>query len=323
MTPLKIVCTEPTIMDKRPDICVVDPDPGLASALGSLLHRYGIGVRRFDTLPGCLEMLDSGLLDGSVMFLDIDVCEAQPATLLEHVRAAAARLSVVAVTDGGDLALRERIVGAGALDLVRRPLLAAYVFNRLREELPGEPGLPKDGMVALSLRDGTQVTFRMMQPEDAEIEQAFVTALSERSRSLRFFSGLRQLPPRLLALLTNPDYPLSYALIATVNEDSRERQIGVARYAPTGEAGVAEFAVVVSDEWQGQGVGSQLLQLVISAAAIAGLRRLEGLILRENKEMLSLAKSLGFAVDRGHSPDLSMIRVVKELTGRRQPSPGV
>jgi RimJ/RimL family protein N-acetyltransferase len=304
--------------DNRTAICVVDSDPVLASALGSLLQRYGICVRRFDEFPEFLAVLDSGCFDGSVLFLDLDACAAEPAALLEEIRASAARLSVVAVTSDWDADLRERVVAAGALELVRRPLLAAYVFNRLREELPGGQSLPREGMMTLSLRDGTPVTFRMMQPEDADIEQAFVTSLSERSRSQRFFSGLRQLTPRMLALLTNPDYPKSYALIATVTEGGRERQIGVARYAPTGEEGVAEFAVVVSDEWQGHGVGSELLQLVIIAAAIAGLRRLEGVILRENERMLTLAKKLGFVVEPGSPPDASTVLVARQFAGQDQ-----
>lgn len=300
----------------RPPICIVDPDPILACALSSLLRHYGIDVHRFEALPEFLALLDSGRFDGSVLFLDLDVCRGSATTVVEQIHTCTNRLSVVAVASDVDAALRKRILGAGALDLVRRPLLAAYVFNRLREELASGQNLPEQGMMTLSLRDGTPVTFRMMQPEDADIEQAFVASLSERSRSQRFFSGLRQLTPQMLALLTTPDYPQSYALIATVAEGGRERQIGVARYAPTGEEGVAEFAVVVADEYQGQGVGSHLLQLVIIAAAIAGLRRLEGIILRENEEMLTLANNLGFVVEQRSQHDASTVLVAREFAGQ-------
>lgn len=162
---------------------------------------------------------------------------------------------------------------------------------------------------SVELKDGSRITIRVMRPEDSGIEQDFVRRLSARSKYLRFFSGLKQLSPRMLEKLTNPEYPESYALLAIASDGEQEQEIGVARYAPTGSAGVAEFAVVVADEWQGLGVASLLLHGVIAAATVAGIGRLEGLVLRENDRMMKLSQKLGFRATRCPDDDPAVVRV--------------
>ena len=159
--------------------------------------------------------------------------------------------------------------------------------------LANESQLANVILSSVELKDGSRITIRVMRPEDAGIEQDFVRRLSARSKYLRFFSGLKQLSPRMLEKLTNPEYPESYALLAIASDGEQEQEISVARYAPTGSAGVAEFAVVVADEWQGLGVASLLLHGVIAAATVAGIGRLEGLVLRENDRMMKLSQSWG------------------------------
>ncbi len=68
-----------------------------------------------------------------------------------------------------------------------------------------------------------------------------------------------------------------------------------ARYAPTGNRGCRR---ICRREWrmngEGFGIASELMHFVITAAAVAGIKCLEGLVLRENAAMLSLAQKLGF-----------------------------
>ena len=140
-----------------------------------------------------------------------------------------------------------------------------------------------------------------------------------------FFSGLKKLMPYMLKELTNPIYPISYALIATTMVEGREQQIAVGRYSPTGAEGVAEFAVVVADEWHGHGIASALMRFVITAAAVGGIKSLEGLVLRENKAMLALAQKLGFEHVSDYDDDnpniVHVIRHLAEPPDNEQPTP--
>ena len=120
----------------------------------------------------------------------------------------------------------------------------------------------------------------------------------------------------MLTELTNPIYPISYALIATTMLEGREHQIAVGRYAPTDTEGIAEFAVVVADEWHGQGIASQLMRFVIIAAAVGGIKTLEGLVLRENTAMLALSKKLNFEHVSGNDDEAHIVRVIRHLVDK-------
>ncbi len=160
--------------------------------------------------------------------------------------------------------------------------------------------------------DGTLVTIRTIRPEDREIEQAFVSGLSSDSRYSRFFAAVSELSPRLLDQFTQLDFPGEMALIATIQVEMQEQEIGVARFAQGSLHGSAEFAVVVADSWQGRGLGRELLQHLFHVAQEVGLEKIEGIVLRNNTKMLRFCTELGFTVKQ-NPDDEELVRLSKEL----------
>ena len=116
----------------------------------------------------------------------------------------------------------------------------------------------------------------------------------------------------MLDRFTRTDYPSELALVATIQRDTDELQIGVARYAPGTSSDSAEFAVVVADEWHGRGVGRSLLSCLFAEAEKAGVKELEGVVFRTNSEMLRLAKELGFDAS-SYPGDVNLVRLRKGL----------
>ena len=145
-----------------------------------------------------------------------------------------------------------------------------------------------------TLPDGTAVRLRPVRPEDAAIEQAFVAALSDQSRYMRFFNPTKSLPPRLLARLTQLDYEREMALLSF----DGEAMTGVARYSPLRDGSSCEFAVTVADAWQGRGLGSLLMRRLIEAARGAGYASMLGTVLSTNHPMHGLMARLGFVASR-------------------------
>ncbi|MDZ7784825.1 MAG: GNAT family N-acetyltransferase [Halioglobus sp.] len=296
-------------------VYVVDSNGDLGAALGALLKNYSIRVEAHATTRAFLEQAEQSTLTNSCLLLALDsICE-DGLPLVRQVHERLPQLPLIVLCDTPDDALRDRLIDAGAIDAIGKSLVDAYIFTRLSKLLPADPGLPVIKPSTMRLPDGTEVTFRMMSPDDVDIERRFIAALSDRSRYLRFFSGLREVPAYLLKRLVDPRFPVSYALIATIADDTGERQIGVARYAPTARDGVAEFAVVVADEWQGFGVASQLLHGIMTAATVAGIRRIEGLVLHENRPMLRLARKLGFEESPEKDDGPGVVKVAKNLRG--------
>ena len=121
----------------------------------------------------------------------------------------------------------------------------------------------------------------------------------------------------MLEQFTHPRYPRNWALIATISDAGEDKEIGVARYAATEAESCAEFAVVVADEWQGLGIATRLLRELITVAESAGMKRLEGVVLRENLAMLEFAKELGFTTER-HPDDATVVRVIRDLATPEQ-----
>jgi acetyltransferase len=160
--------------------------------------------------------------------------------------------------------------------------------------------------------DGTRVTIRTMRPQDREIEEQFVRQLTPTSKYYRFHAALRELTEYMLDHFTNVNYPDEMALIATIHAGDAEQEIGVARYVRTRAPDTAEIAVVISDEWQGKGIGKKLLKDLRGFAHQAGIRHLEARVLPDNRRMLELAQDLGFRVKPG-GDDPSAVELGKDV----------
>ena len=148
----------------------------------------------------------------------------------------------------------------------------------------------------LQLADGTNITIRPIRPEDAEIEQSFVRKLSPQSKYFRFMQSLNELTPEMLVRFTQLDYNRELALIAVQEKAGAEIELGVARYVMNPDGKSCEFALVVADEWQHRGIGSQLMTHLMEAAQERGFSSMDGEILADNQKMLDLVRSLGFHI---------------------------
>ena len=124
-----------------------------------------------------------------------------------------------------------------------------------------------------------------------------IKSMSSRSRWLRFASPLNRLSDKQLDYLTNLDGKNRMAWCALIHEKNQEKGIGLSRYVKlTEENNVAEFAVTVVDEFQGQGVGYALLKKLIRSAMDNGITILRGYLHPDNKRMLALCKRLSASI---------------------------
>ncbi len=145
------------------------------------------------------------------------------------------------------------------------------------------------------LPDGLDLIIRPIRPEDAEMEKIFVRNLSDESRYFRFMQTLQELTPVMLMRFTQIDYDREMALIAVQREENgEEKQVGVARYSINPDGETCEFALVVSDDMQGKGLGHKLMNCLMAAGRSRGLKVIEGEVLTNNYGMLKLMSKLGF-----------------------------
>ncbi len=148
-----------------------------------------------------------------------------------------------------------------------------------------------DGFMALVLRDGTRVFVRRVRAEDAAALQRLVGRSSDRSVELRFFGPLKELSDGMARRFAEVDGKDRFALVALDPQDPGEI-VAVVRYAREEGTDGAEYAALIEDGFQGKGLGIGMTKSLIEAARENGIGYLHALVMRENKGMLSLLRSL-------------------------------
>ena len=168
----------------------------------------------------------------------------------------------------------------------------------------------------VDLKDGRRAILRPVLPQDAQAEQAFVTAMTPQTRHRRFHVPIRELGPRLLQALTQIDYRSHVAIVAHAAPHrglfEEPAIVADARYALLdGNPHEAEFAIAVADEWQGVGLGTAMMRFLLDHARSCGVRRLAGDVLHDNERMLATVRRLGARLRR--HPDDPLL-VLAELS---------
>ncbi len=152
------------------------------------------------------------------------------------------------------------------------------------------------------LKNKTPVVIRPIKPEDEPLMVKFHETLSEESVYHRYFSALklsqRVAHERLTRICFN-DYDREIALVSELKvAKGEERKIlGVGRLSKLRGVNEAEFAVLISDDWQGQGLGSELLKQLVQIGRDEKLDRLSGQILLDNHAMQHICRNIGFKVE--------------------------
>ncbi len=142
------------------------------------------------------------------------------------------------------------------------------------------------------LRDGSVLRLRAPEPDDEEAIKRFFDRLDPESSYLRFHGHVRS--DRVAAHYAAADGENRVALLA-----HREGEIvAVAGYERLRELGAAEVAFAVLASEQGRGLGTRMLEQLAAYAAEHGVDRFDASVIAENRRMLGVFSSAGFAVRR-------------------------
>ncbi|WP_376795615.1 GNAT family N-acetyltransferase [Thermogemmatispora sp.] len=241
------------------------------------------------------------------------------------------------------LAALERVLVSMSMLLVEQPLIKEIDINPLLAT-GGEDVLVLDARVVLHpntvpadqlprpairpyplqyvgswhLPDGTPVVIRPIRPEDEPLMVRFHETLSERTVYLRWLHMLglsqRTAHERLVDRCFI-DYERELALVALWRDPApgqgAEAIIAIGRLIRLPRGDEAEFALLVSDRFQRQGVGSELLRRLIEVARQEGLKCLRGYLLPENRAMQQLCRRFGFRL--AYQPAEGLMEALYEL----------
>jgi acetyltransferase len=144
------------------------------------------------------------------------------------------------------------------------------------------------------------VLIRPIRPEDEPLIVAFHDRLSERTVVQRYFTALdinARTAHERLTRICFIDYDRELALVAETNDPVAGPVIGgVSRMIRQDDGRSATLAVVVADDFQGQGLGEALMRRTLSAARLESITQVLIYFLPENTRMSNLSRKLGFAL---------------------------
>jgi acetyltransferase len=150
-----------------------------------------------------------------------------------------------------------------------------------------------------TMKDNTQVTIRPISAEDEMLMHGFHESLSDRTVYMRYLSpmlaSIRTTHERL-ARVTHNDYDREIALVVEGEKDGEKAIFGVARLSKLrGTNEEARFTMLISDAYQGQGLGKELLTRIIKIGRDEKIKRIIALMSPENDAMKKLCRKVGFS----------------------------
>ena len=152
------------------------------------------------------------------------------------------------------------------------------------------------------LKNRASVIIRPIKPEDEPAMVKFHETLSEESVYHRYFSGLKlsqRIAHERLTRICFNDYDREIALVAELKPmlaEDEKKIIAVGRLSKLTGTNEGEFALLISDAWHRQGLGTELLHRLIEIGKVEKLSKITGQILAENHAMHHICGKVGFKV---------------------------
>ncbi|MBN1644267.1 MAG: GNAT family N-acetyltransferase [Dehalococcoidales bacterium] len=167
------------------------------------------------------------------------------------------------------------------------------------------------------LKDGSLIRIRPIKQSDTEAWFEFARNISSETG----YRGSRHIPKEMkledAIRYCVVDYDNTMAFVGEVTQDGRKKIVATGRYYRLPQRNRAEVTLImIEDGYRGKGVGTKLLEAMVSYARNQGITHFEGEIAAENKEMMSVYTGYGFHIDSELTSDQYHIRLPISRTAR-------
>ena len=162
-------------------------------------------------------------------------------------------------------------------------------------------------------RQGDRLKIRPIRPEDEPLMVQFHKDLSEESVYLRYAHTVKlkqRIAHERLTRICFIDYDREMILVADYKNPQTAAQeiVAVARLSKLHSSNEAEFALIVSDRYQHQGIGTELVRRLLEIGKEENLEAIVGYVLTSNNKMQSICRQLGFQLYP--DPETGMLKVI-------------
>lgn len=152
---------------------------------------------------------------------------------------------------------------------------------------------PEDLETTMTTKDGVELIVRPVKPTDEEMLSDMFYDLSDQTIINRFFSMLKSMPHRKLQEFCCIDYNTEMSLVVVAGSPPKEKIVGIGSYHLNPATQRAEVAFLVADAWQGRGIGTFLMQMLVKIAKSRNIKGFTAEVLRDNVAMIALMHKSG------------------------------
>ncbi len=184
-----------------------------------------------------------------------------------------------------------------------------------QEFIPGVKGeYPEELETYRTIKTGLEVFLRPVRISDEPLLKDFFYSLSDKSLYRRFSSARTDMPHERLQEFVIIDYTKKMIILAVKEQEGKEEILGLGQYEINEGTRTAEVALVVKDDYQRQGMGTELLTYLTQLAKKQGLLGFTAEVLVENRPMFRLFEKMGFDTEERSEAGVSEL----EMTFRRK-----
>ncbi|HQL83704.1 MAG TPA: GNAT family N-acetyltransferase, partial [Spirochaetota bacterium] len=201
--------------------------------------------------------------------------------------------------------LRERAL---SLITIAHPKFRKWLHDEARrlgliaadhEFIEGEAGEYRARLEAYrKTASGLNVFLRPVKMSDLENLRKFFYSLSDKSLYTRFFADIEYVPQKTLERYCAIDYSKELIILVLLDDDGPETVIGIGQYVVDLKKHTAEISLVVRDDYQDRGVGTIIIDYLVSIGIHEGILEMTFTVMRENGKMLRLTEKTPFAAQR-------------------------
>jgi len=163
-----------------------------------------------------------------------------------------------------------------------------------------------------TLKDGTETMLRPIKPEDEPLWLELLGSCSKQSIYSRFRYDFYFDSHEIATQYCFIDYDREVAIVAEIEVEGKKKLIGVGRLIADPDVENAEYAVLITDEWQHRDLGQILTRYCIEIARIAGIKKVAAETTKDNKSMVAVFRKLGFKVIYNEDTTVTCLLEIKQ-----------
>jgi acyl-CoA hydrolase/ribosomal protein S18 acetylase RimI-like enzyme len=176
--------------------------------------------------------------------------------------------------------------------------------------IPGKRGeYPEHLETPRTTKTGLEILMRPVKISDESLLKDFYYSLSDNSLYRRFISVRKDMPHERLQDFVIIDYTKQTVILAVLQEEEKEKIVGVGQYGIIEASHTAEVGFAVRDHYQNKGIGTELLNYLTYLAKRQGLLGFFAEVLAENQPMLHLFSKMGFDIQKRREEGMYELRM--------------